>query len=381
MYLSNKERDRRYNQLKEIMARENVSALLAIGNQNIGGSAGTGNFRYLTDFFIIYQYGVLLFFREGPPTLLVSSELQRDWANKYSWVEDVRACSDYPEVVARLIKEKGLKQTKIGIAGMESIPAKAYLAIREKLPEADFFDAGVILSGVRLIKGEEERQLLRRAAEINDEAYKEVLKHLQPGIKEYEIVGIVEGCQFRKGADRTFNLISTGPFPVSATGVPFQYHPWFPGKREIQKGDCVLMEMTTVYGGYWNQLVRVVSVGQENPHLFRFQQALVKTIRAGLEKIHAGSKTSDFIQSMTSAAEKDGFKLNPIMGHFLGLDLTEARFDDTQGQVVFAPGMAMVIHPTLYDPHEISMFWGQTYLTTNDGPIQLNQTEDILLNT
>jgi Xaa-Pro aminopeptidase len=84
---------------------------------------------------------------------------------------------------------------------------------------------------------------------------------------------------------------------------------------------------------------------------------------------------------MASAAEKNGFKLNPIMGHFLGLDLTEARFGEAEGEVVFVPGMAMVIHPTIYDPDGISMFWGQTYLTTRDGPIQLNQTDDVLLST
>jgi Xaa-Pro aminopeptidase len=362
------------------MARENVSALVAIGNQNIGGSAGTGNFRYLTDFFIIYQYAVLLFFREGTPILLVSSELQRDWAKKYSWIEDVRACSDYPEIIARLLNDRGLGQTKIGIAGMESIPAKTYLAIKEKLPKADFFDAGVLLSEMKLIKGDEEKGLLQRAAEINDEAYKEVIKYLRPGIREYEIVGILEGYQFRNGADRTFNLISTGPFPASADGTPFQYHPWFPGNREIQTGDCVLMEITTVYGGYWNQLVRVVSVGRENPELLRFQQAIVKTIQAGLEKLRVGMKTTDFINSMAIAAERDGFKLNPIMGHFVGLDLTEARFYEAEGQVVFAPNIAIIIHPTISNSQEISMFWGQTYLTTDNEPVKLNRTEDILLN-
>ena len=363
------------------MGKENIGALLVIGNQNIGGSGGTGSFRYLTDFFIIYQHGVLLFFREGSPTLLVGSELQRDWAKKYSWVEDVRPSSNYPEAIVQLLKDRGVKQAKIGVVGMDSIPASIYLSIRDKLPKAEFFDASIILTKLRLIKGAEERQLLQKAAQINDEAYEDVLKHLRPGIREYEIVGILEGYQFRNGADRTFNLISTGPFPASADGTPFQYHPWFPGNREIQKGDCVLMEITTVYGGYWNQLVRVVSIGRENHELLRFQQAIVKTIQAGLEKLRFGMKTTDFVNSMAIAAARDGFKLNPIMGHFVGLDLTEARFYEAEGQVVFAPNIAIIIHPTISDSQEISMFWGQTYLTTDNEPIKLNRTEDILLNT
>jgi Xaa-Pro aminopeptidase len=379
MYLPNKERERRYERVREAMAKEDVGVLLVVGNNHATGnpSFATGSFRYLTDFFIISLYGMLVFFREGNPVMLVPMELQEIYAKKYSWIDDVRTSFDYAEAVAQLLENKGLTHGRVGIAGMDSIPVTAYHSLKERLPKAEFFDATSILVNVRFIKGEEERKMLTEAAKLNDGAYKEVLGHIRPGIKEYEIGGIIDGYQRRNGADRTFNLISSGPFPISKEGVPFEGHVWAPGLREIKKGDCILLEMTTVYGGYWNQLVRIVSVGVENTELLRFQQTAFMTIHSGLETMKTGLKTSEFFSTMAKIAASCGFKLITPMGHFIGLDLVEGRVD-SESKVIFAPGITFILHPNIADKQGIHIFCGQTYFMTEKGPIALNETDETL---
>ena len=78
MYLTKDERDRRYGKLREAMAKEGLGILLIVGNNHGNGRASfsTGSFRYLTDFFVTSQYGMLLFFLERDPIMLVPSELQ-----------------------------------------------------------------------------------------------------------------------------------------------------------------------------------------------------------------------------------------------------------------------------------------------------------------
>src|SRR4030042_3241825 len=49
----------------------------------------------------------------------------------------------------------------------------------------------------------------------------------------------------------------------------------------IEKGDCVHLEMTTVYGGYWNQLVPIIAVCITNTELERFHRATVATTQSG----------------------------------------------------------------------------------------------------
>ncbi|MEI9475496.1 MAG: M24 family metallopeptidase [Deltaproteobacteria bacterium] len=380
MYLSKQERNRRYEQLRKIMGKDGIDALVVVGNNHATGNPffATGNFRYLTDFFIFSLYGLLLFFRESDPVMLVPMELQETFGKKYSWINDVRISLNYAETVTHILEEKKLSKGKIGIVSMESIPASAYLSFRENLPKANFFDAASILLPMRFIKGEEERRLLKKAAELNDGAYKEVLKRLQPGMKEYEVAGILEGYHRGNGADKTFNLVFSGSFPVTKEGFPFQGLPWCPGRREIEKGDCVHLEMTTVYGGYWNQLVRIISVGSQNAELTRFHEATVATMQAGVEAMKVGTKMPEAVHTMAGAAEEKNFKLTAPLGHFCGLDLIEARVDG-ESQVALDPGVTVILHPRLDDSKGRNMIlWGETYLMTDQGPLRLNQTDDTL---
>jgi Xaa-Pro aminopeptidase len=380
MYLSKLERNRRYERVKKAMAKEDIDALLVVGNNHATGSPifGTGSFRYLTDFFIFSLYGLLLFPRDSDPIMLVPMELQETFAQKYSWVNDIRMSLNYTETVARILEEKSLTRGKIGIVSMESIPASTFLSLREKLPKAQFVDGSSILLPLMFIKGEEERRLMQKAAELNDGAYLEVLKRLRPGMKEYEVAGILDGYHRGNGADKTFNLVFSGSFPVTKEGIPFQGLPWCPGQRAIEKGDCVHLEMTTVYGGYWNQLIRIISVGSENTEVIRFHKATVITLQAGLETMKVGTKISDAVDTMAKTAETYGLGLTTPMGHFCGLDLIEARVE-AESPVVLEPGVVMILHPRLDNSKGTRIIlWGETYFMTEQGPIRLNQTDDTL---
>ena len=380
MYLSKHERNRRYDELRKIMRKEGIDALVVVGNNHYTGNPfySTGNFRYLTDFFIFSLYGLLLFFRESDPIMLVPMELQETFAQKYSWINDIRISPNYPDTVTQVLDEKGLSKGRIGIVSMDSIPASTYLSLRKNLPKADFYDAASILLPMRFIKGEEEIRLMKKAAELNDGAYKEVLTRLRPGMKEYEVAGVIEGYHRGNGADKTFNLVFSASFPVTQEGIAFQGLPWCPGRREIEKGDCVHLEMTTVFGGYWNQLVRIVSVGTENAELTRFHEASIATMKAGIEAMKAGTKMGEAVQAMAMVAEEKNFKLTTPMGHFCGVDLVEGRFDG-ESQVVLNPGVTAIVHPRLDDSNGRNMIlWGETYLMTDQGPLRLNQTDDTL---
>ena len=380
MYLSEQERDRRYGLVRRAMNKEGIDVLLVVGNSHATGGAlfSTGSFRYLTDFFIFSSYGLLLFFQEDKPIMLVPMELQEVMAKKYSWIKDIRLSFDYAETVAGMLQGKGLHDRKIGIISMDSLPASTYLSLKERLPKAIFTEATAVVLPFRFVKGEEERLLMRKAAELNDAAYIEVLERLKPGMREYEVAGIIEGYHRGRGADKTFNLVFSGPFPATQDGIPFQDLPWCPGQRAVEKGDCVHLEMTTVYGGYWNQLVRIIAIGRENADLEKFHHAAVATTQAGLKKMKTGMKMCEVIPSMAETAKEHGFGLTTPMGHFAGLDLVEARVD-ANSRVILEPGIAMILHPRLDDfKGRKILLWGETYMMTDRGPARLNQTDDAL---
>jgi len=105
MYLSSAERDRRFKELRQAMGKENVDALLVVGNGHATGSPllAPGSFRYLSDFFVMTLYGILVFFKEDKPIMLLPGELQKIYADKYSWIDDVRVSSNYAETIVELL--------------------------------------------------------------------------------------------------------------------------------------------------------------------------------------------------------------------------------------------------------------------------------------
>src|SRR4030042_6657572 len=177
MYLSERERDRRYGLVRKAMNEAGVDALLVVGNNHYSGSAlfSTGSFRYLTDFFIFSLYGLLLFFRKDEPMMLVPMELQEAMARKYSWINDIPISFNYAETVAQVLQEKGLHDRKVGVISMESFPAATYLSLQKRLPKAVFSEATSLILPLRFLKGEEERHLMENAGELTDGAHQGVL--------------------------------------------------------------------------------------------------------------------------------------------------------------------------------------------------------------
>jgi Xaa-Pro aminopeptidase len=104
----------------------------------------------------------------------------------------------------------------------------------------------------------------------------------------------------------------------------------------------------------------------------------VKTIQAGVEAMKTGTTMGDAVRVMDRTAGAYGLGLMTPMGHFVGLDLVEGRFD-ADSEVVLDPGIAFILHPRLDDPKGSRIIlWGETYLITDQGAMRLNKTDDTL---
>jgi Xaa-Pro aminopeptidase len=379
MYLSDEEKDRRFGELKKKMKENNIDVLLVSGMDTRGGGTGTGSFRYLTDFFIIFHYAVLVFPMDRDPVIFISSELQKYWAMKHGWIKDVRATSNISNAVASLLYENGYGIKRTGISGSENHPAALTQKLKEVMSEAMFIDCSDMLFEMRLVKNIEEQRLMKTCAEILDSSFVQICQEIKPGMREYEIVGRLEGFHRSHGVDDTFNLISSGPFPHDG-GEPFPGLPWYPSKREIRENDVILLEMTGSYGGYWTQLVRTIWVGEPNEVFKSYHRVALKSIESGIKVLKKGNTPSDLVEAMEeSAKDESDFSAGPPFGHFTGLDLVEARVSrDTS--IKFKPGITVIIHPTIQKrmgPKAI--FWGQTYLVGEEGCLRLNEVGDDLV--
>ncbi|MCZ6624591.1 MAG: Xaa-Pro peptidase family protein [Deltaproteobacteria bacterium] len=367
MFLSKKEREARYQSLRQHMTDQGLDALIVRGSSAIRGEGAS--FRFLTDFPNINIPLVLFFFREGAegPIMLVESRFQAKRAKKYSWIDDVRLSFNFLESVLEILKEKRLGHAAVGTDGLDKLPFLWCQKIEESFPDLRLTDFGPTLKELRAYRTPEEIRLVKKSAALVDLAFTEGIKHIKPGKTEWEVIAQMDFVLKSHGVEKSFNIISQGP----------EVDAYPPSGRKIGKKGMVFVELTACYGGYWTQLARALSLGKPDKTLVKLHQASVQAIREALKYLKPGFKVSKPMTVMEEYVRKLGMDYTPIYGHIVGLDMVEDR-PSPKNQTKIAPNMVFIVHPCPALAKS-SLLWGETYLTTERGNLRLNRVGDELI--
>ena len=375
MSLSEKERDWRYTEIKKRMKGKGVDALLVFGDTGDWGLR-YGNLRYLTNSKVIFGNSALIFPLDQEPVMFMFSGLQANWAKKLSWVTDARFSASLISDSVQTLKTLKVKPRSLGVVSLSSLPLSWYERLRQEFPSMALVEMGPEIEAMRYLKREEEIELAQRSAHAADQGFNEVLKFLKPGMREFDVLSLLERAMKAEGGDDFFDLIASGPFEPGVKLVPFAITGRKEPSRMIQAGDSILLEITPRYGGYWSQLVRVVNVGRENSLLAKCHRAVRDGIEAATRYFKPGATLGRAAQEARKVIESAGLELRSPMGHICGLNLVESRVE-LESEDILQPGMIIIFHP-IVGSGETQMFSGETYVITPEGCRCLNQAPDTL---
>ncbi len=370
------EKEKRHGAIKEILKKENLQALLLIGDTNVGPGF-YGDLRYFTNNRIIFHRQIVAIFMDSDPVLLAGSEIQRQAAIRRSFVKDCRLFYENGGAdLARLLKERGVSKGRVGV-NLEMLPTAWYFYLKKDLPQIEWVETHDPIMRIRTHPSEEEREVIRKAANLADEGFDAALETIRPGVNEFEIVAEIERAARAAGGEEHFTLIGSGKFSFGNDhSLPL---PYSPSHRRVEFGDSVVMEITPRYEGYWRQLVRTVNVGKPNKDLQKIHQVCCDSIKKGLEQLKPGKRVKDVVLAMEDYVIGCGYLFKPPIGHICGIDLVEARVTG-QNEMVLEPGITIIIHPTVFIPDgKVSFFWGETYLVKQGGFERLHRSGDELL--
>ncbi len=217
--------------------------------------------------------------------------------------------------IVEYLKKYGVDKKKLGM-DLVDIPL---LRALEKAG-IEVVDGQCAMVDARIIKCDEEIQLLKSSAAMVDAAYYDVAKALRPGRLENEIVGLVNKKLFDWGAESVefVNAIS-GP-----RGNP---HAHTFSNRMIRPGELIYFDIGNTYNGYKTCYYRTFSCGVPN----KFQRAAYakasKWIKDAIAQIKPGNTTADMVKVWPSAQElgfkneQEAFLLQ--FAHGIGLGLWE----------------------------------------------------------
>jgi len=189
---------KRLNAVREQMARRNLDALVIYGD-----NYSFADLCYLTNYFPKVRGGIAVVPRAGAISMLLNIG-SRDvpFAKTLTWVDDVRASNLVGGDGARLLKEKGFENARIGLMDSgQGFPLPQLEEMKGALPLVAWENCDPLLQPLRLVKTAQELAAMRAAGRLLQEICNDAGKFIKAGRKEYEVVADIDRLARDKGAE------------------------------------------------------------------------------------------------------------------------------------------------------------------------------------
>jgi len=290
----------------------------AMWERDLGGLALYGTIsnhhelQYLSGFPVTWE-AFLVFPLEGEPTLLLELYNHVPNARDVASLKEVRwGGPDIAQTVAENLQERGLADGRIGLVGL--IPMQRYSRLKRLLPRATFVDFTETMMDLRLVKSNEEVEVLRRGAELSDLAIEALEREACPGLTEHQLAAIVEAAYVGQGGKTNIHYMATHP----GACVPAQQH----STRVLQRGDVLITEISAQYmQGYPGQILRPFTIGSPPTAQYqRLYDVAVETFNRICAVIRPGA-TTDEVLDAADGIHQAGLSIYDDLMHSYGGDI------------------------------------------------------------
>jgi len=363
---SDQEMARRHHAIYGLMQQEQLDALLVYG---------TG--RYASDVYWLTDWpcsreAYVLFQAGKDPVVLMQLFNHFPMARVMSIVKDVRwAGANTGNSVLELIRERALEAKKIGLVG--SIPYQHYNRMREKFPDAGFTDLGGKMRTMRTVRSPEEIERIRFASKLTDQSIQALAEGLKAGMREDEIPYLIEPVYLKRGGYAGIHFVSSMPMRAPDFPVPSQFH----SNRRLQKGDCLITEISGAYAGYSGQIHRTFSIGEgPTPEWQRMHDAAVAGFETLANVIKDGATTTE-AEEAAEIIHQRGYSIYDDLIHGVNqyppIFQTKTTRRHDMKEMTFRENMVIVIQPNLITTDEkMGLQFGETLVVTKQGCESLN---------
>ena len=219
------------------------------------------------------------------------------------------------------------------------------------------------INGFRGVKEEWELTLMRKAQNITDAAFTEVLTKIKPGMTELELQAELIYCLYKNGGQG----LSFDPIVVSGPNTSLPHG--VAGERVIQDGDFVTMDFGVLYHGYCSDMTRTVAVGHATEEMVKVYNTVLEAQLAGIAASKAGvpGKEIDGAARKVIADAGYGPYFGHGYGHSLGLENHESPSPNAANENGMPVGAVASAEPGIYLPGKFGGRIEDVVIYTEDG--------------
>jgi len=227
---------------------------------------------------------------------------------------------------------------------------------------------------VIVLKSKEEIEIMRRAGQVVSRTLDLAGETIRPGMTTAELDRKIE--DFILSQDAIPGFKGYNGFPAAACiSIDDEVVHGIPGKRVIQEGDIVSVDVGSIVEGFYGDSARTFAVGEVSDEKKALMRNTLESLEAGIDKARKGNKLGQVSAAVQAVAEADGYGVvRALVGHGIGRKMHEDPQVPNFGSATAGPelqtGMVIAIEPMInlggYEIYTKPDGW--TYVTADGKP-------------
>src|SRR6476660_853539 len=342
--ISTRELERRWAAARRKMAERKIDALVMQNNNDLLG----GNVRWFTDTPLSNGYPRSVIF---PASDLMT-------------VVDMGARGARRKVNGDDGVNRGGYRT-IGWIVSGAMPYKFVARVERELQgKAKFVDATEFVDHLKAIKSDEERALIRKAAEMQDEIFDRVLKKIRPGMSDNDVTALAQYEGRLLGSEQGLFLGSSAPLGQASRFIDRHLQ-----ARTLKPGEhFTLLIENNGPGGFYTEIARTIVLGKASNELIDGFESMKEAQANTLRLLKPGVSCAEVAEGHDDYMRKHGLPAElRLYCHGQGYDLVErplVRADETMN---IQENMNLAVHPG-YETSSIFAVICDNYFIEAGGP-------------
>jgi Xaa-Pro dipeptidase len=286
----------------------------------------------------------------------------------------VNPLGDTPRTVRAVLEDRGVRSGRVGAdlsapGGLSPGDADRLCAALDPL---EIVDATSLLTELRMVKTPREIAALRRAVEIQNEAFRLFLPRLSRRMSDADLRWELHKAQMEAGASDSALVLLGGHSAAALFGVPSDEPTRERGLRWIDGGASHL--------GYVSDYDVIVAWGEPSAEAIAVHASLVENHVEAMTAWRPGRTLAEIGEETHSLLERRGVR-DPLggafMGHCLGFDVVERPWFGRRASRRLVLESGMVISPEWLNETSVgTLLWEENFLVTESGLERLSDAPE-----
>jgi Xaa-Pro dipeptidase len=368
------EYDARLARVRAAAAERGLDGLLVTSQENI---------YYLTGYQTFGETQAYLVVPLDGPLILALRELESQLVHLTTYLDSsFRTFTDSQnplEIVDAALREAGLAGHRVGLE-LGLVSAKLHEALAAALATVTLVDSAGVVESVRVIKTDREVAACRHAGTMTVRGMKAAYIAAVEGLTENHVAMAAHTAMGEAGAEPlTHDPIVTSGWRSGIAHTSY-------ARRQLAKGDAILLEFSGLYYRYNSPLMRSVVVGEADARTRSMHAACVDALEAAMAVIKPGVTSGEAHDACQQVIDKAGYTdlFRKRLGYSAGLGFKTwsegSIFDLKAGDPrPIQAGMVLHMPPALRVLGEIGVGCSETIVVTADGCEPLAQLDRALV--